>query len=71
MCMKANFSIRLKELRESKNFSQNQLSQNTKLSQANISRWETGEREPSIKAVILLADFFGVTTDYLLGVTDE
>lgn len=32
-----------------------------------ISQWETGQREPSYDHLILLADFYGVTTDWLLG----
>lgn len=32
-----------------------------------ISQWETGQREPSYHHLILLADFYGVTTDWLLG----
>lgn len=32
-----------------------------------ISQWETGQREPSYHHLLLLADFYGVTTDWLLG----
>ena len=32
-----------------------------------VHRWETGQREPSLLDLCRLADFYGVTTDYLLG----
>lgn len=69
--MKTKFSIRLKELREDRGLSQRQLSEQVKLNQANISRWEKGTQKPTSDCIILLAKFFGVTTDYLLGVSDE
>lgn len=34
-------------------------------------RYENAEREPDATALLALADYFGVTTDYLLGRTDE
>lgn len=39
--------------------------------QNSISRYETGEREPGIAELIRIADFFGVSVDYLLGLTDN
>jgi len=69
--MKANFSIRLKELREENNLSQRQLAEKTQICQANISRWEKRIQDPSTESIIALAEFFGVTTDYLLGVTND
>ena len=63
--------VRLKELREGLQLSQEQLAQKIKTSQRNIGRWENGENEPSVTFVITLADFFGCTTDYLLGREDD
>ena len=40
-------------------------------SQNTISRYETGEREPGINELIKLADYFGVSVDYLIGRTDN
>ena len=34
-------------------------------------RYEQGTREPSASVIIALANFFGVSTDYLLGLTDD
>ena len=39
--------------------------------QNTISRYETGEREPGISDLIKLADYFGVSLDYLLERTDN
>ncbi len=64
------FIERLKELRENKNLSQSQLAKNTGLNQTTISSWEIGKRIPSAQAIIVLAKYFGVSADYLLGLED-
>lgn len=64
------FAERLKELRLEKELSQVQLAKNTGLSRAAINLWEKDLRVPNINAAIVLAKFFGVTTDYLLGLED-
>ena len=64
------FHERLKELRLEKGLTQDKLAEATGLSQAALANWENGKRSPSALAIITLAKFFGVTTDYLLGVTD-
>ena len=58
---------RLAELRKSRNLSQKELAQKLTSSQNTISNWETGKREPDFETTIMLADYFDVTTDYLLG----
>ena len=50
--------------------SQMQLARAVGISQSAIAKWELGKTEPTASAIILLAGFFGETTDYLLGVTD-
>ena len=64
------FIERLKELRKEKGLSQAQLAAETGLTQSSIAYWETGKRNPTAQAVIILARYFGVTTDYLLGEKD-
>lgn len=66
-----NLNERLKEVRVEKNISQSQLAKDTGLSQSAISFWESGERLPSIQAVIILAKYFNVSSDYLLGLIDS
>lgn len=41
------------------------------LNQNTISRYETGVREPSITELIRIADYFGVSVDYLLELTEN
>lgn len=36
-----------------------------------VSAWETGDNEPDLKTLAQIAKIFAVTTDYLLGLTDE
>lgn len=64
------FAERLKELREKDKLTQKQLAEETGFSQGMIARWEHGVHEPTASAIIKLAEYFGVTTDYLLGVVD-
>ena len=64
------FTARLKELRNDKNLSQVDLAITTGLAQSSIAYWETGQRIPNAKAIIILARFFDVSTDYLLGEKD-
>lgn len=64
------FADRLKELRTDKNLSQRALAKDTGFSQAAIARWESNLQVPNIDVAILLAKYFNVTTDYLLGLED-
>ena len=64
------FQERIKELRTQLNMSQMDLSVATGISQSAIAKWELGKTEPTATAIIILANFFGETSDYLLGLTD-
>ena len=66
----ATFNLRLKELRKQKNLSQDQLALKTGLTQTSINHWEKGKCIPTADAIVALARYFGVTTDYLLGESD-
>ena len=63
--------MRLKALRKERGISQIKLSMDLNLSQNTISRYETGVREADYKTLILLADYFDVSIDYLLERTDN
>lgn len=63
--------INLKLLREQKNLTQSQLGEILGIARNSISRYENGEREPDNETILKLADFFQVTTDFLLGKTDK
>ncbi|RLI78370.1 hypothetical protein DRP07_11155 [Archaeoglobales archaeon] len=65
------FAERLKKIRESRNLSQRAIALGTGLSPAQISRYESGERTPTEEAIRRIAQFLGVSADYLLGLTDD
>lgn len=62
---------RIKELRESRKVSRSALSELCGLSRNMIGVYERGEADPSTATVCTLADVFGVSTDFLLGRTDQ
>ena len=68
--MVTKFQNRLKELRLEKGISQKDLGIAIGATYSAISYWETGTNEPKISHLIALANFFGVTADYLLGLED-
>ncbi|WDA68712.1 helix-turn-helix domain-containing protein [Lactococcus lactis] len=58
---------KLKALRKSKKLTQKEVGLKMGITQVNYGRWETGRNEPNIAKIILLANFYNVSTDYLLG----
>lgn len=64
------FADRLKELRIEKGVGQNKLADDLGLSNASISYWENCKQEPSISAIYKLSQYFNVTADYLIGLSD-
>ncbi|MBO4978806.1 MAG: helix-turn-helix transcriptional regulator [Clostridia bacterium] len=67
--MKENntFGARLKELRSKAKISQQELSKILGISKSSINMYERDEREPGIETIKAFADYFNVSTDYLLG----
>ncbi|AOM09705.1 XRE family transcriptional regulator [Bacillus thuringiensis] len=65
------FSERLKEEREKRNWSQNDLAEKIHVSRQSVSKWETGKNYPSIEIIIHLSDLFGITIDELLRSDEE
>lgn len=63
--------FRLKELREQRHISQVFLGMELGMSQNTISRYETGAREADYKTLLIFAEYFNVSVDYLLGRTDN
>ena len=63
-------SKRIKQLRESHGETQQKMAENLGVSQQTIAGWEKGQRNPSLETLSTLADYFGVSVDYLLGRTD-
>ena len=65
------FAERLKILRLENKLTQKQLSTKLGTSQPSYAQWESGKRKPTGETIQKIADFFNVSTDYLLGNTDN
>lgn len=66
------FSERLLDLRKLKGLSQTELAKNIGVvTQSAIAKWEAGDRTPSLECLIALAEFFGCSIDYLVGLEDD
>ena len=61
------FGQRLKELRKSKGLTQKEMADLMDMTDRNYQRFEYGKINVPTTTLCFLADFFGVTTDYLLG----
>lgn len=61
------FGQRLKDLRNSRGISQNELSKHIGVSKSSVNMYERDEREPGFETLEAIADFFNVNMDYLLG----
>ena len=65
--MEIEFDKKLKELRNAKDVTQEQLSAHLKISPQAVSKWERGEGYPDITLLPRIAAYFGITVDELLG----
>lgn len=61
----------IRDLRKQRKMSQTELAKILHVSQQTVTAWETGKAEPSSSAISNLADYFNVTTDYLLGRSEK
>lgn len=68
--MKNKFGIRLKECMQEKAVKQADLAKHLNVSEACINYWLNSKKQPTADNIIAAAQFFGVSTDYLLGVSE-
>ena len=61
-----NIAERILELRKAKGISQEELADKIGVSRQAVSKWESGQATPDVEKVLLLSEFFEVTTDFLL-----
>ncbi len=61
---------RIRELREDRDLRQIDVAKSTGIDQKTLSNYETGKTNPDSFAIIKLAEYFNVSTDYLLGISD-
>ncbi len=62
--------MRLKEIRLRKGYTQKNVADYLQVSVNVYSRYELEKRQPSIDSLVKMADFFDVSIDYMLGVSD-
>ena len=62
---------RLRELRKEKALSRKAVAEHLNVVERTYQRYEENEREPIASVLVQLADLYGVTTDYLVGRTDQ
>ena len=69
--MKLNIGNIIKYLRKEKDITQEELADILGVSYQSVSRWETGVCYPDMELIPVIAEFFGVTSDMLLGVDEN
>jgi transcriptional regulator with XRE-family HTH domain len=66
-----SFAERLKICRESKGVPQTKVASDNGISRRAYQYYEIGRQEPNISVALALADYFGVSLDYLVGRSDD
>lgn len=61
-----NLADRIQYLRKQKGISQEDLAEKMLISRQAVSKWESGQSAPDLEKIVMLSDYFEVTTDYLL-----
>ena len=69
--MARDFSHTMAELRRARNLSQRRVAGDLGISQALLSHYENGAREPGLDFVCRACRYFGVSADYILGLADK
>lgn len=64
---KEGFPSKLKQARENTGFTQREIEKEIKIKQSTLAGYETGRTQPDIENLGKLADFYGVSVDWLLG----
>ena len=67
----ANFAERIKKLRQDRGVSQDAVGQAVGVKRYSVWGYEKGNNYPEVPVLIALADYFGVSIDYLVGRTDN
>ena len=66
-----DFQSRLKTLRVQANISQKQLAEAINTTDRNYRRYEAGTQQPTLPILVALANYFNVSLDYLVGLSDN
>ena len=62
---------RIRDLREDRDMTQREIAEYLGMSQTGYSKYETGENDIPTRVLIMLAEFYGTSVDYLLGRTNK
>lgn len=62
---------RIRELREDRDLKQINISNLLNIKQPQYARYESGKRDLPLSTLVILADFYNTSTDYILGLTNE
>ena len=65
------FCGRVKELRLEHHFTQKELAEKLNTSNSSVCDWEKGRSQPDLQTLANMAQLFDVSTDYLLGLSDD
>ena len=68
--MNNKFSIRLKECLDEKGISQDKFAKEIGVSKSTVSDWINKKKQPTADNIILVANYFSVTSDFLLGIEE-
>ncbi len=63
--------MRLKDLREDNDLKQKEIAEYLHIKQNTYSQYENGQRQLPIEVLIKLSEYYGVSTDYILGLSKE
>lgn len=66
-----NYYERLKDIREDNDLTQVDIAGILKTTRQQVSKWETGAQMMGVDKYIILAEYYNVSVDYLLGLIDE
>lgn len=68
---KETFAQKLKKAREKTGFTQEETAAETKIPRSTLANYESGRNEPDIENIGILADFYNVSVDWLIGTRGE
>lgn len=71
MVLNMKYNDRLRELREDNDLTQTQIANKFNVKQITISQYERGTRQVSLDILVKYAEYFNVSTDYILGLTNN
>ena len=60
----------IRQLRKEKKLKQDELGEILNVDRTAVGKWEQGKNKPNADMLVVIADYFGVSTDYLLGISN-